>query len=187
MIVAGPVAGILAEKSVPKLRELWQQRWFRRTLEIISILLLLLTLRGWMQRGMVDGPVPELQGRLLNGASYSLRADSRRPLLVHFWASWCPVCNLEQESIQAISDDYPVITIAMQSGDAGEVAEYMRQESLQFPVINDPHGMLSQRFGVRAVPSSFIIADNNTIVFRETGYTTGIGLRLRLWLAQYWR
>ena len=172
---------------MPKLLELWQQRWFRRTLEIISILLLLLALRAWMQRGMVAGPAPELQGRLLNDESYSLLADSRRPLLVHFWASWCPICNLEQESIQAISDDYPVITIAMQSGEASEVAEYLRQQNLHFPVINDPNGVLSRRFGVRAVPSSFIVADNNMIVFRETGYTTGIGLRLRLWLAQYWR
>lgn len=169
------------------LRELWRQRWFRLTLEVISILLLLLALRAWMQRGMVDGAVPQLEGRLLNDESYSLLADSRRPLLVHFWASWCPVCKLEQESIQSISDDYPVITIAMQSGEAHEVVAYMRQESLHFPVINDPNGMLSRRFGVQGVPSTFIVADNNTIVFRETGYTTGIGLRLRLWLAQYWK
>ncbi len=169
------------------IRKLWRQRWFRLALQVISLLLILLALRAWMQRGMVAGPVPELQGSLLNNESYSLLADSRRPLLVHFWASWCPVCKLEQESIQAISEDYPVITIAMQSGEANEIAEYMRQQGLQFPVINDPRGRLSRRFGVRAVPSSFIVADNNTIVFRETGYTTGIGLRLRLWLAQYWR
>jgi len=169
------------------IRKLSRQRWFRLALQVISLLLLLLALRAWMQRGMVAGPVPELQGSLLNNESYSLLADSRRPLLVHFWASWCPVCKLEQESIQAISKDYPVITIAMQSGEANEIAEFMRQQGLQFPVINDPHGRLSRRFGVRAVPSSFIVADNNTIVFRETGYTTGIGLRLRLWLAQYWR
>ena len=169
------------------IRKLWRQRWFRLALQVISLLLILLALRAWMQRGMVAGPVPELQGSLLNSESYSLLADSRRPLLVYFWASWCPVCKLEQESIQAISKDYPVITIAMQSGEANEIAEFMRQQGLQFPVINDPYGRLSRRFGVRAVPSSFIVADNNTIVFRETGYTTGIGLRLRLWLAQYWR
>jgi thiol-disulfide isomerase/thioredoxin len=170
-----------------KLRELWRHRWFRFAVEVISILLLLLTVRAWMQRGMVDGPVPELQGRLLNDVTYSLLADSRRPLLVHFWASWCPVCKLEQENIQTISEDYPVITIAMQSGEVIEVVEYMHQEGLRFPVINDSSGTLARRFGVRAVPSSFIVAGNNTIVFREAGYTTGIGLRVRLWLAKYWR
>jgi thiol-disulfide isomerase/thioredoxin len=172
---------------VHKLSVLWRERWLRLAVEIISILLVLLAVRAWMQRGMVDGVVPELEGRLLNEEHYSLLTDNRRPLLVHFWASWCPVCKLEQESVQAISDDHPVITIAMQSGEASEVAKYMQQEGLRFSVLNDPNGMLARRFGVRAVPSSFIVADNNTIVFRETGYTTGIGLRLRLWLAQYWR
>ena len=137
-----------------------------------------------MQRGMISGPVPEFQGDLLNGETYALLADRRRPLLLHFWASWCPVCKFGQENIQAISEDHAVITIAMQSGEAEEVLAYMRQERLVFPVINDPDGLLARQFGVRAVPSSFIINEHNKIVFRETGFTTEIGLRWRLWLAK---
>jgi peroxiredoxin len=133
---------------------------------------------------MVSGTVPEFQGNLLNGESYALLADKRRPLLIHFWASWCPMCELEQGSIQSISDDHAVFTIAMQSGEAEEVIAYMQQEKLQFPVINDPDGIVAQRFGVRAVPSSFVIDENNNIMFRETGFTTETGLRLRLWLAK---
>ncbi len=167
-----------------KLHKLWQQRWLRILLEVTVILLILFAVRSWTQRDMVSGLAPDLQANLLNGESYSLLADKRRPLLVHFWASWCPVCQFEQDSIQAISADHPVITIAMQSGDAQEVISYMQQEGLQFPVINDPHGLLARRFGVRGVPSSFIIDENNTIVFRESGFTTEIGLRFRLWLAE---
>ena len=136
-----------------------------------------------MQRGMISGSAPDFQADLLNGGTYAFLADKRRPLLLNFWASWCPVCKLEHESIQAISEDHAVITIAMQSGEAGEVAAYMSQEKLQFPVINDPDGMLARQFGVRAVPSSFIIDKDNNIMFRETGFTSEIGLRLRLWLA----
>ena len=96
---------ILVEYRVHKLSVLWRHRWLRLAVDIIIILLVLLAVRAWMQRGMVDGVVPELEGRLLNNEHYSLLTDNRRPLLVHFWASWCPVCKLEQESVQAISDD----------------------------------------------------------------------------------
>jgi peroxiredoxin len=137
-----------------------------------------------MQRDMISGTVPEFQGNLLNDETYVLLADKRRPLLIHFWASWCPMCELEQGSIQSISDDHAVITIAMQSGEAEEVIAYMQQEKLQFPVINDPDGIVARLFGVRAVPSSFVIDEDNNIVFRETGFTTETGLRLRLWLAK---
>jgi len=133
---------------------------------------------------MISGPAPELQANLLNDGAYALLTDKRRPLLVHFWASWCPICKLEQGSIQSISEDHAVITVAMQSGEAEEVIAYMREEKLKFPVINDPDGVLARRFGVRAVPSSFVIDENNNILFRETGFTTETGLRLRLWLAK---
>lgn len=166
------------------LRKLLQIRWFRLVVEALLIILVLFAVRAWMLRDMVSGTVPEFQGNLLNGESYALLADKRRPLLIHFWASWCPVCELEQGSIQSISDDHAVITIAMQSGEAEEVIAYMQQEKLQFPVINDPDGIVAQRFGVRAVPSSFVIDENNNIMFRETGFTTETGLRLRLWLAK---
>ena len=170
-----------------RLRKFWQHRWLRYLLEAIGILFIILVVRAWSQKDMLDGLAPELQGRLLTGEYYSTAADQRRPLLVHFWASWCPVCKLEQQSIQSLHEVYPVITIAMRSGETNEVMTYMQQEGLQFPVINDPDGALSNQFGVRAVPSSFIIGDNNTIIFREAGYTTGFGLRFRMWLAQYWQ
>lgn len=48
----------------------------------------------------------------------------------------------------------------------------------------DEAGKLMGRFGVRAVPASFILDGNGGIRFRELGDTTGPGVRLRLWLAQ---
>ena len=144
-----------------KLRQAWQYRWLRIVVEVLLIILVLVAVRAWTQRGMISGPAPEFHANLLNDETYTLLADTRRPLLVHFWATWCPVCKFEQQSIQTINEDHPVITIAMQSGEAEEVIAYMRQEKLQFPVINDPEGMLAQGFGVRAVPSSFIIDRNN--------------------------
>ena len=166
-----------------KLQQLWQLRWFKVVVEIVLIMLVLIAVRAWMQRGMLTGAAPEFSGELLNNGAYELLADKRRPLLIHFWATWCPICELEQESIQSITKDHAVVTIAMQSGNADEVMAYMQEEKLQFPVINDPDGLLARRFGVRAVPSSFVIDEDNNIVFRESGFTTEIGLRLRLWLA----
>ena len=167
-----------------KLQQLWRLRWFRNVVEVLLVLLVLIAVRAWMHRDMLSGAAPEFSGELLNGEIYTLATDKRRPLLLHFWASWCPVCKLEQSSIQSISVEHRVITIAMTSGEAEEVKAYMQQENLQFPVINDPEGRLARQFGVRAVPSSFIIDENNNILFRETGFTTETGLRFRLWLAK---
>ena len=104
-------------------------------------------------------------------------------MLVHFWATWCPICRAEQGSIDALARDTPVITVAMQSGDRNAVVQHLRKEELNFPVLNDPDGVIAAQWGVRAVPASFIVDGAGQIRYVEVGYTTGIGLRLRLWLA----
>ena len=126
---------------------------------------------------MVSGTAPALQGVSLAGQPYTLPAHPARPVLVHFWATWCPICRAEQGSIAAIAHDYPdVITIAMQSGKPEEVAGYLRAQGVDFPVVNDASGNLSNAWGVHAVPASFIIAPDGQIRFVEVGYTTGLGI-----------
>jgi alkyl hydroperoxide reductase subunit AhpC len=49
--------------------------------------------------------------------------------------------------------------------------------------LNDEDGWISEKWGVHAVPASFIIDRTGRIRFVEVGYTTEIGLRLRLWWA----
>lgn len=165
-------------------KRLWARRGFRTAVQLVILFLILIGVRAWTQRDLVGGTIPPLQGRLLDGSEYRLGTNRTQPVLLHFWASWCPVCELEEDTINALHQDYPVITVAMQSGTAGEVRAFMQAHGLNFAVINDSDGALARRFGVRAVPTSFIIDVSNQIVFRETGYTTSAGLRLRLWLAR---
>ena len=147
------------------------------------LLVLIVGIRAWQQSGTASGPAPALAGELLDGKPVSLAAFAGRPVLVHFWATWCPICRAEQGSIDTLARDVPVITVAMQSGDRDAVVQHLRKEELSFPVLNDPDGVIAAQWGVRAVPASFIVDGAGQIRFLEIGYTTGIGLRLRLWLA----
>ena len=147
------------------------------------LLVLILGIRAWQQSGTASGPAPALAGELLDGKPVALAAFAGQPVLVHFWATWCPICRAEQGSIDALARDLPVITVAMQSGDREAVIQFLRKETLSFPVLNDPDGVIAARWGVRAVPASFIVDGAGQIRFLEIGYSTGVGLRLRLWLA----
>ena len=168
-----------------RLRQWWRGHRLRRGLvELLVIAGVFLVLRAWLQQDMANGPVPPLAGTTLEGRAFDLRRYPERPVLVHFWATWCRICALEQDSIDAIARDWPVITVAMQSGSAADVQRHLRQAGLDFPVINDPDGTLARRFGVQAVPATFIVDERNRIVFRERGFTSEAGLRFRLWLAR---
>jgi thiol-disulfide isomerase/thioredoxin len=159
-------------------------RWRGYIIEALVFVILIAGIRAWQHRDMVSGSAPALQGVTLAGAPYALPAHPGKPVLVHFWATWCPICRAEQDSIASIAHDHPgTITVAMQSGSTEQVMRHMREQGITFPVINDQDGEIAGRWGVHAVPASFIIAPDGRIRFVEVGYTTGIGLRLRLWLA----
>lgn len=157
----------------------------RKALVVLLFVAVIGGIRTWQQRDMASGPAPALQGTTLAGLPYALPSHPDHPVLVHFWATWCPVCRAEQGSIAAIAHDHPdaVVTVAMQSGAPETVASHMREQGIVFPVVNDPDGNLARAWGVHAVPASFIVAPDGEIRFIEVGYTTEIGLRLRLWLA----
>jgi len=158
--------------------------WRRRAIELLLFVMLIVGIRTWQQRDMPSGMAPPLSGMRLDGSAYALAARPVQPVLVHFWASWCAICRVDQDSIAAIARDHPnTITVAMQSGSAAEVARHLAAQGLHFPVVNDADGRLSAAWGVHAVPASFIIGTDGRIRFVEVGYTTGPGLRLRLWLA----
>jgi len=159
-------------------------KWRGYAVNVLVFVVIVAGIRIWQQRDIVSGAAPALQGVTLAGQPYTLPTRPGKPVLVHFWATWCPICRAEQGSIAAIAHDHAdVITVAMQSGNAQEVSRHMREQGIDFPVVNDSDGIISSAWGVHAVPASFIISPDGRIRFVEIGYTTGIGLRLRLWLA----
>ena len=160
--------------------------WLRRGLELLLFIVLIMGVRAWQQRDIVKGAAPPLSGALLDGKPFVLAAKPAQPVLVHFWATWCPICRAEEGSIESLAHDNPnVVTVAMQSGNSTVVQQYMREQGVSFPVINDADNQISARWGVQAVPASFIVDTDGKIRYVEIGYTTGIGLRFRLWLASF--
>lgn len=161
-----------------------KHRWIRWLIDIAIIMAVIFAVRAWQQHGMQDGEAPDFEYATLNGETIHLDNYRGQPVLLHFWASWCPMCELEQGSISAISKDWKVITVAFQSGGVDEVERYMeRKEITSWTTIVDESGELAGKYGVRGVPASYVIDAEGTIRFREVGITSGWGLRIRLWLA----
>jgi thiol-disulfide isomerase/thioredoxin len=123
--------------------------------------------------------------KLLDDSNYIVSTD--KPLLIHFWASWCPTCKFESSNIEKISQNYEVITIAVQSGTNEEVKKYLDEHNLTFKVVNDEDGFFSQKFNIKAYPSTFIYDENKNLRFTEVGYTTTFGLYFRMMFIKYFK
>jgi len=168
---------------VPETTSTRKQRRVRFAFEMLLLVLIVIAVHVYQTWEVVDGSAPAFEAALLDGKPVSLTIIQDRPLLLHFWASWCPVCSVEQGSIQRISEDHAVLTVSIDDMPKEKLTEWMTEQGVSYPVVADPTGILSRRYGVNGVPTSIIIGADDRIRFVEVGYTTEAGLRLRLWWA----
>ncbi|MEN8213079.1 MAG: protein disulfide oxidoreductase [Pseudomonadota bacterium] len=149
----------------------------------IVILAIIAGVNLWRTRDMVSGAAPSLAAVTLDGEHFDLKTFSGKPLFVHFWAEWCPICAFEEETIQSLSEEYELISVALSSGNDETLRNYMRESGLDFQVINDGDGQFAADWGVMAVPATFVIDAAGEIRFTEMGYSSKIGLVFRHWIA----
>ena len=109
---------------------------------------------------------------------------NNKPLLIHFWATWCPTCSIEAANIEMVSKHYEVLTIAVKS-DSDEIKDYLAENSLSFKVVNDKNAIYASEFNIAAYPTTFIYDKDKNLVFSEVGYTSTLGLWLRMWWAGF--
>jgi peroxiredoxin len=89
-------------------------------------------------------------------------ADFRgKVVFLNFWATWCPPCREEMPAMERLYQRYranglAVIAISVDS-EAVTVPPFVKQNKLTFAIGHDPKMALAERYGVRALPSSFLI------------------------------
>jgi len=174
----------MPNQSLPMKSNKKKRRLLRIFFEILIIVAIVFAIRMWQQKDMITGVAPSFQSVLIDGKTVNLEDYNGKPLLIHFWADWCPFCKLEEGSITNINKDWPVLTVAYQSGDKANVIKHMKEREIDsWPTIVDDDSRLAELFGVKGVPASYIIDGNGNIRFTEVGLTSGWGLRARLWWA----
>ena len=162
----------------------WKKNWVKNTLTGLFFVGLFLLLRPYMQGDVIQGQAPIMQLQSITGKTIDLQALNQqgKPVLIHIWATWCPICDISKSGIESVAKDYTVINIATQSADDDQLLAFAQENEMNPDIIvNDLEGKWLKALGAKAVPADFVVAPNGEIAFIEVGFTTSIGLRVRLW------
>lgn len=169
----------------------WLLDWRSHALTLLMAGLAYTAIHLWQTRHLPSGPAPAFvapaAGPQAGGAidfDTWRQTHPGRAVAMHFWAEWCPICKLEEDSISALQADWPLLSVAMQSGDAARVQAVMAKRGLHWLTAVDADGQIARSYGLSSVPAFIVVDAQGRIRFAELGYTTGIGMRLRLWWAQ---
>jgi len=150
--------------------------------ELLTTLLMIFVISmglNYIRKPDTDIQLPDIVKRDMNNQKVVFETYGK-PVVIHFWATWCPTCKLEAPNIESMQGDVHIITIAVNSGSNEELQNFMKEREYSYTVINDNNGKLAKKFGVQAYPTTFIYDGSGKLQFSEVGYSTRMGIRARV-------
>jgi peroxiredoxin len=112
--------------------------------------------------------LPDLHGEYHHSSEYRGKV-----LIVNFWASWCAPCREELPSMNrawAELQDESVVMLAINVGEDREaVLAFNRDYPIDFQVLLDSYGNISQRWRVVGMPTTFLVNRKGKIIHRIAG------------------
>lgn len=159
-------------------------------LRLLSAMVLSLSLAGTAVQAALPAPpklshqltklktsilAPDFSLRNMDGESRSLSHYRGKVVMLNFWASWCPPCRHEIPSMESIYQDLAkqgfVVLGVNEFEDPDHVFSYMGQLSVfpSFPILFDREGKVSQLYGVKGMPTTFLIDRRGRVVYRAVG------------------
>lgn len=131
---------------------------------------------GARRTAKVGEPAPDFALPTPDGETVRLSDLRGRPVLLNFWATWCPPCKIEMPDIEALYQKYKdqgftVIAIDQQES-AEAVQKYFDEMGLSFQPVIDSSGEIFSLYRVVALPTSYFVDAEGVVRFQHRGMMT---------------
>lgn len=136
-----------------------------------------------------DSDTPNFTVRDADGKAVKLSDFFGTPIVLNFWASWCPPCKAElpdfEEACKKYEGKVVFLMVNMTDGDRETVKiakDFVNSMGYTFPVYFDTEYEAAYAYGVRSIPTTYFINADGSIEAYATGMITagqleqGIGM-----------
>jgi len=107
-----------------------------------------------------------------NGDVVSLEQYKNKPIILHFWATWCPYCKKIQPTLVALQEKYKAQGVELIAISFNEDDDALPQDELKsrgYSFLTAVKGeSVAKLYGVRGTPTTFFINRKNEIIFKTS-------------------
>lgn len=126
----------------------------------------------------VGNIAPDFSVTRIDGSTIKLSDLRGKPVMINFWATWCPPCVKELPYIANIaqnrSDEITVLIISVENNEK-TISDYLRSQGGAVANLNsgyDLDGSISQLYRTYAVPMTLFLDENGVITGGQSGAYT---------------
>ena len=118
---------------------------------------------------------PSFSAHALEGDStLSLSAYKGKVVFLDFWASWCGPCQSAMPVIESLRNEFPadqfqVLAINVDQ-DPSKAKAFLERRKVGYPSVSDPEGRLPATYGLKTMPTSYLIDRNGVVRYVHAGF-----------------
>lgn len=116
----------------------------------------------------MDAPLPALELRRRDGRMVTLTAPDR-PMLLHFWGTWCPPCRTELPGLLSVPSRHPVDVVAVALDANWTPVDRFFDGGVDARVMLGEAARVRAALSVRTLPVTFLVSPEGRLVARFDG------------------
>lgn len=137
-----------------------------------------------------DGPNPAIQNKGnykdfividSNGKEVKLSDFVGKPIVINFWASWCPPCRAELPHFDKLAKEYEgkvnFLMVNLSGESKEKVKDFVKQNGYTFPLYFDDEDRGANAYSVSSIPVTVFITAEGNIGAQKTGAMSEATLR----------
>lgn len=149
--------------------------WLRGRAFSLVAMLVLIVAPAAARSSNANAPEFELPG-LQDGAPVSLAKFRGKVVYVDFWASWCGPCRkslpLYESMYREIGPEHFEILAVNLDEEPQDAVEFITRHPVSYPVLTDPSGKVAEAWGLKAMPTSFLLDRSGQVIKAYPGFET---------------
>jgi len=109
----------------------------------------------------------------LEVSAVSLKDFQGNVVFLNFWATWCPPCRVEMPAMEKLwqkfkQEDFVILAVDLRERKE-KINSFVKTNGYTFPVLLDSMGAVANTYGIRAIPTTYLLDPEGRIVGKALG------------------